>query len=298
MEITNKKDMPQAFVDFLKSKQFGFSENSYSATTIIHSPTEILLARRHDNEIEQDASMMCSTLFGTACHSWLEMFDKTGFAEMKLKTEIKNGKYLSGVCDIYDSVNKKLVDWKTGTVWKYKFKDFRDWKLQALIYTYLLEKENYQVNKVEFWCFMKDWTAKDLRLATLKGDAYPETPIFCYEFQPTDEDRLYIANYIEQWFDELIDLENKADDELPKCSDENTWYTGNKYAVYKLKADGTPYARAEKVFDDEQEAKNFINSASVGKFEIQYRKGEYRKCQDYCNACKWCKHYKEVVNNG
>ena len=100
-------------------------------TTILNPARNVILNRRHYDDIEVDASSCVNQLFGTAIHSLIEKFDKTGMAEMYLKEEIcrdNNGVpyYLTGKCDLYDSVNKELVDWKSANVWKIKFNDFED----------------------------------------------------------------------------------------------------------------------------------------------------------------------------
>ena len=96
-----------------------------------------------------------------------------------------------------------------------------------------------------------------------------------------------IEKFIYERFTELVKLESVSDDELPDCGD--TWYTGDKYAVYKKSGQ----AKADRVLDSESEAQDYINNKLGGIGEIVYREGEHRKCQDYCNCCQFCKYYNE-----
>ena len=282
MKITNKYNLPQALVDLVASSQFKPSENSFSVTTLLLNNREIILTRRHDNEMEQDVSDMVNLVLGTATHSLIEKFDKTGMAEMYLKQEILPGWYLTGKCDLYDEANSTLVDYKTASVWKVQFGDFEDWRMQGLMYAWLLRKQLKYVGTLKFHAILKDWTARDKRL---KGGDYPESQVYTWEYKVTTQDMEEIEKFIYERFTELVKLNSVEDDDLPDCND--TWYTGDKYAVYKKSG----AARADRVLDSESEAQDYINNKHGGIGEIVYREGEHRKCQDYCNCCKFCKYY-------
>ena len=284
MNITNKYNLPQALVDLVSESQFKPKPNSYSVTALLQDDRELLLNKRHDDEIEKDVSEMINLVLGTSVHSLIEKFDKTGFAEMYMKQEIIPGWFLTGKCDLYDEANATLVDYKTATVWKVMFSDFEDWKKQGLIYAWLLRKQYKFVGTLKFHAILKDWTARDKRL---KGADYPECPVYTWEYKITTQDMEDIENFIYKRFVDLVKLSNVSDDDLPDCVD--TWYTGDKWAVYKKSG----AARADRVLDSEQEAKDYVANKLGGVGEIVYREGEHRKCQDYCNCCKFCKYYKE-----
>ena len=286
MKITNKYNLPQALVDLIKNSQFGHTEKCYSATTILNPTRFIILNRRHNDEIEIDASQCINQVLGTATHSLIEKFDKTGFAEIYLKEEIRDGYFLTGKCDLYDEVNFALVDYKTANVWKIKFSDFDDWRRQGLIYAWLLIKKGHYVERIRFHALLKDWTAREKRLADMKGEFYPESQVYTYELKITSADLVEIEKFIRDKFDELIEAEKLSDDDLLDCGKKDTWYTGDKFAVY-----GTNKNKAMRVFDTYEEANDYLNNK--GGVEIVARKGEYRRCQDYCECCKFCKYYKE-----
>lgn len=286
MKITNRYNLPQALVDLVKNSQFGHTEKCYSATTILQPTRYIILNRRHNDEIEIDVSSCINQVLGTATHSLIEKFDKTGFAEIYLKEEIRDGYFLTGKCDLYDEVNFALVDWKTANVWKIKFADFEDWRKQGLIYAWLLIKKGHYVDKIRFHALLKDWTAREKRLADMKGEFYPESQVYTYELKINSSDLVENEEFIRNKFDELIEAEKLSDDDLLDCGKNDTWYTGDKFAVY-----GTNKNKALRVFDTLQEATDYLNNK--GGVEIVARKGEYRRCQDYCECCNFCKYYEE-----
>lgn len=289
MKVTNKYGLPQALVDFIKESRFKHTEKHYSVTTILNPTRNILLNRRHEDEIEIDASSCVIQLLGTATHSLLEKFDKTGNAEIYLKQEIVDGYYLTGKCDLYNEETFSLEDYKTANVWKIKFQDFEDWRMQGLMYAWLLRRQGKHVARLKFHAILKDWTARELRLAKMKNEWYPETPVYTWEHEISEFDMREIEWFIKQKFNEIQIAELLTDDELPDCGKEDTWYTGDKYAVYK----DDKAAKAVRVLDTEQEAKDYIENKMSGKGIIKFRKGEYRRCQDYCECCKFCKYYEE-----
>lgn len=289
MIVTNKYNLPQSIVDLAKTSQFKPTQNHYSVTTILSPTRSVLLSRRYFDEIEVDASETINQILGSATHSLIEKMDKTGYAEIYLKQEIREGYFLTGKCDLYDESNSAIVDWKTGTVWKIKFSDFEDWKKQGLMYAWLAREEGKYVDKIVFHCLLKDWTAREKRLAKLKGDFYPESQIYTWTYNITTQDLIDIEKFIFAKFDELIECEELSDDDLPDCGKLDTWYTGDKYAVYKNEKS----AKATKLCDTEEEANGYIKNKMNGEGIIQYRPGEYRKCQDYCDCCKYCKYHEE-----
>lgn len=281
MRITNKFNLPDALVRLVQDSQYKFKPNSFSVTSLLMDNRELLLNRRHDDEIEHDVSDMVNLVLGTAVHSLIEKFDTTGNAEMFLKQEILPGYFLTGKVDLYSDYT--LIDYKTATVWKVQFNDFEDWKTQGLIYAWLLTKNGKFVKKLCFHAILKDWSPREKRI---KGSDYPESQVYTWEYNVTSADLVEIEKFIYKRFNELIALLEVSDDDLPDCI--NTWYTGDKYAVCK-----TEGSRALRVLDSKQEAQDYLDNKCGGVGIIEYREGEHRKCQDYCNCCKYCKYYIE-----
>lgn len=277
MIITNKYNLPSAFVK-LAQDEHGFTEKHYSVTTLLQPIREIMLKRRFYNEIEEDVADRIWAVFGSAVHKVMEEADETGNAELKLEYEIRDGYYLTGICDLYNEETFTVEDYKTCSVNKVLKNDFDDWKKQGLMYVWLLRKRGKYVSKLRFHALMKDWSARDNRF---KGEKfYPDHPIWTWEFEITETDMQFIESFIYSKFEEIIKYESS--DDLPLCSMEERWNDGDKYAIKKVGA-----KRALKVFDTLTEAQ--LNASGL---KIETRKGEDKKCIDYCRCCKFCDYWR------
>ena len=282
MIITNKFNLPTAFVN-LAQDEHGFKEKEYSVTTLLQPIREIMLKRRFYNEIEEDVADRIWAIFGSAVHKVMEEADKTGFAELHLKEKIKDDYYLTGICDLYNEEAMTVEDYKTCSVFKILNADFDDWKKQGLMYAWLLRKQGKYTSKLRFHALMKDWSSRDYRFRGEKW--YPEHPIWTWEYEITESDMQMIESFIYDKFDEIIKYESA--DELPLCSMEERWNPGDKYALKKPGA-----KRAIKVCDTLAEAQ-----AQAAGLEIETRKGEDKKCIDYCRCCKFCDYWRKNYEN-
>lgn len=286
MKITNNMKLPQPFVDAVDS-DYQYRDKRYSVTTLLKPVREIMLLRRHNNEIECDVSDMLWAIMGTAMHSILENSTEGKHLLKEKPLEIQVGEYvLSGRNDLYNTRSFTVVDYKYTSVWKYILKDFEDFKMQGLMYVYMLQQLGYKAKKAEFILCMKDWQKSKAKY----DKSYPQCQIQKVQFTFTDADMVFIKNWIADKFEQIKQAELLEDDNLPLCSAEDRWNSGSKFAVMK-----NGRKTALRVLDTRQEAENYKNTN--GGDYIEERKGEDKKCQEYCNCCEFCKHYKECVKN-
>lgn len=282
MIITNKYNLPQVLIDSIEENHIPVDKH-YSVTTLLKPIREILLTRRHYNEITQDISDMVWLIFGSAVHKLIEDADKTGFAEYELAQLIMNDYYLTGICDLYDEANFTVIDWKTTSVWKIIHEEFEDWRKQGLMYAWALRKLGHHVARLKFNAMLKDWSPTD---AKFKSD-YPKHPIFVWKHEITESEMQEIESFIYTQFKLIIACEKLPDNELPMCSQEERWNPGDKYAIM------IPGRKtAVKVYNSEEEAKQYNINYCDGLGEIQIRKGEDKKCNDYCICKKFCSYWR------
>jgi hypothetical protein len=284
MKITNKLNLPESFVN-MAQRDYIIADNEYRVTSLLKGIRETILERRHNEEIEQDVSDMIWLLFGTAVHGILE-HQVEGDNEIKEeRLKIPFGAYiLSGQFDLYNAETKTITDYKTASVWKVIFGDFTDWKRQLLIYAYMLKQIGFDVEKGEIIAILKDHSRRDAKIK----DNYPQLPVQKITFNFTDSDFVEIEEFLINRFAEISEAEKLPDNELPLCTPEERFNSGDKYAVMK-KGRKT----AMRVLGSMEEAEKW--QADNGGDFIETRKGEDKKCKDYCAACEFCNYYREQV---
>ena len=266
MIITNRLNLPQPLVDMAESDYMPLSPNTYRVTSLLKGVRETILERRHQDEIEQDVSDMIWLLFGTA-------------------VEVPIGDYvLSGQFDLYNAETRTVTDYKTASVWKVIFGDFKDWRRQTLIYAYMLRKIGFKANNAEIVALLKDHSKKDAKIK----DHYPLFPVEKITFHFTEDDFAECEQWLQDKFAEIATAEKLPDDQLPLCTLEERYNSGDKYAVMKRGR-----KTALRVLDNKDDAEKWM-SDNGGDY-IDTRPGEDKKCKDYCSACQFCNYYCEHV---
>ena len=288
MKITNKLNLPQPFVDAVQS-DYKPKEHQYSVTTVLNPTRQVILQRRYNEEITQDVADMIWMLFGTALHSVLENSkeSESQFKEEYLKQDLGildeslSGYYLSGKADLLDVLKKRMTDYKTTSVFKIQKKDYEDWRKQLLIYSWLFIKIGFEINNAEIIALLKDWSSTKAKV----DRSYPQLQVQRVPFKFTKKDFDEIEEFIINKFKELKENENKNDEDLPLCTPEERWNTGDKYAVKKKKN-----KRADRVYDTLEEAEEHLSKIDPKIYEIEVRKGEDKRCLEYCSCCKFCSY--------
>lgn len=287
MKLTNNLKLPKPFVDAV-TREYEYKDKRYSVTTVIKGTKEILLQRRHDKEIEQDVADMIWLIFGTAIHSVLENGQEGNdeIKESKVHIEMPNGYTLSGQQDLYSESLKRITDYKSGTVWKVIFGDWEDYRKQCLIYAHMFRKIGFDVDNAEIVMLLKDWSATKAKT----DSSYPKHPVHIQHFDFTEQDFKDIEQELIAKFEEIEKMEKLDDDAIPECSPEQRWATPTKYALMK-KGRKT----AVKLYDNEKDAEAAAES-NIDCY-VEVRKGEDKKCTEYCNCCEFCNYWKEHYGN-
>ena len=287
MRITNNANLPKPIEDAAKS-DYTYTPKRYSVTSLLKPTRQLLLTRRHNDEIEQDCADMIWMLFGQAVHKLLEEKGDAAelFKEEKLVVALDNGYTISGILDLYNIDTGEVADYKTCSTWKVIYGDYEDWRKQGLMYAWLLRKNNLPCKKVVFYALMKDWSKPDVR----KKHDYPKQSCVRVEYDVTEESLAEIDRYIQDKMADVIANESVADEALPLCPAEDRWNTGTKYAVMK-KGRKT----AMRVCDSREDA--LVWREENGGDYIEERQGEDKRCKDYCSCCAFCPYYKEHYAN-
>ena len=283
MKVTNKNNLPQALVNAVGLTQHN-KEGCYSATTLLHGVREILLTKRHWEEMEADVSDSIWTIFGTAVHSIMENQKDDTFKEEYFEIPVSDSK-LTGKVDCYDLENEILVDWKTASTWKVIYHDFDDWKKQGLIYAYLLGKNGLKVKHCKFVAMLKDFSKTKAKV----DSSYPQSPVYTYEFDVTEKDLEETEKFVNNKIEQIEYCQGMNDKDLPPCTKEERWATDDKFAVMK-----NGRKSAVRVLDNKEDAEKLMASLGTGHY-VELRKGESKKCKDYCMCKDFCSYYKNNI---
>lgn len=287
MILTNHLNLPEQIVNAVKKDDYN-NNGTYSATTLLKDPKEIILFNRHKDEITEDVSEHVYSLLGTSVHYILEKAEE---GENQFKEERLYYKFgddtISGKFDFYDMEEEMLGDYKVTTVYKYLLGDNEHYRFQLLTYAYLLRKNGFPCKGGRIYQIFRDWQRSKAKF----DKSYPQKPVNVITFRFYDKDFTYIENEIQQRLANIHKYEDFADDEIPICSKENRWATDDKFAVMKKGRKS-----AMRVLNSKKEAEEWMKN-NGGEF-IQERPAESRKCVDYCSCCEFCNFWRENYGQG
>ena len=279
MNVTNRLRLPEAFVKAVSTTRHN-EAGCFSATTLNKGAKEIILTDRHFDEITVDAADSVWAVWGTAVHALLESQPDNNFHEEYFKVPVSNS-FVTGQVDSYDMENGVINDWKTASVWKVQFNDFKDWRAQGLTYAWLLQQSGLEVKKCRFVALLKDHSKTKAKT----DSSYPQSPVFIYEFDVTAADLEETAARILAKVQEIESAYKLDDDAIEPCSAEERWADGEKWAVMK-----NGRKTAIKLFDNSADADAMAGEMGNA-YYVEHRPAISRKCLDYCNCKEFCSFY-------
>jgi hypothetical protein len=286
MKVTNNLHLPEAFVKAVSVERHN-KAGCYSATTLNKGAKEIILSDRHFDEITVDAADSVWAVWGTAVHALLESQPDNNFHEESFKVPVCNS-FVTGQVDSYDMEHATIFDWKTASVWKIQYADFGDWYKQGMTYAWLLKQSGLEVRHCVFIALLKDHSK-----TKAKTDAsYPQSPVFKYEFDITDEE---LAETRDRILNKVLEIESAyklEDDAIEPCSAEERWADGEKWAVMK-----NGRKTAVKLFDNSADADAMAGEMGNSHY-VEHRPAISRKCGEYCNCKDFCNFYKNMRHDG
>lgn len=281
---TNKFDIPEAIYNAIVHDSYD-REGDYSATDLTKPPRMVLLARRHDKEIEIDVSTCLWSLLGKGVHAVLDKDIVNVIQEERLSINV-HGRTITGKADLYHGENKEIRDYKVTSVWSYIYGDKPEWESQLNIYAYLFRDAGFEVERLAVDAILRDW------MASKRGnEGYPPIPFVSIKLPLwfVDTQRNFIDNAV-FW----LKLHEKDDDiDLPLCTSEQRWARPDTFAIMK-----NQNKRSTKNFDNAQDAQAHAEMLrekdSKNKYVVEHRQGDqWVRCREYCNVNEFCNQYKD-----
>jgi hypothetical protein len=289
MKITNKFNIPQTFINILDRPTYSKGKANLSVTQLLNSPKIVALTKKFEDQIEQDASDMVWSIFGSAVHNILEHGkDDNHIVEQRIHKEY-DGWHISGAIDL-QVVNENGIDvkdYKTTTVWAVMNEKI-EWEVQLNIYAGLVEDvKKTPVTSVGIVAIIRDWSRRE----STTREGYPEAPIKEIPI------RLWSKEERDQYISKRIALHSacefaiETDGDLPDCTPDEMWEKQTTYAIKKV-----GNKRAFKVYETEKDALDAI--ADMEKtYEIEVRPGERTRCANFCPVSQYCEQYRDYLNN-
>jgi hypothetical protein len=296
------------------------SLGDYSATTIIDSPRRVALFKRYGESVDYTPESQAASLVGTAVHDKMEellkmanvkhpsyLVERSVAHPVTVSTPDNAGtteggilipkyrtwtKLVAGKFDVLAD-KKHLIDIKTCKTWKLIFDPEKiEWTKQLNIYAWLLRNRGINVETLTVVAFYLDW----IESHKIGNRQYPEEPIMEYEiglWDPMDQEKFVVDRLRKHCM-----AEDMKDDELPKCTMDETWEREPEFAIFK-KAEAKRATKVCKKTDlhgaiEVAQGMKGINKESYIEIRYQTRK----RCEKYCAVNEHCDQYSDYVKSG
>ena len=271
--ITNKHGLPEALVRAVMNDPYT-GGGDISVTKLIDAPQKRALWLQHQDAIEEDVSERIWSLLGQAVHHILERAGTDTLVEQRLFAEVL-GWTLSGQFDRLHLGSRTLSDYKVTTTYKAKGDD--SWTRQLNVLRWLGAQNGLEVDRLEIVAIFRDFRRSEAE----RNADYPAQAVKVIEVPvwPLDETEEYIKTRI------LLHQGAAAGDLGVGCTDEERWYSGDKWAL--LKPGGK---RALKVLD----ARPAVVPDGM---MLEHRPGRYRRCEKYCEVAPFCPQWQATQSS-
>ena len=296
MKITNRYNVPEPLYRAIVEDDYQ-RVGDISMTQVIEAPQMIELVRRHDDQIEVDASELIYPFLGKMAHLVVERaaynVDNV-LSEERLTVDV-GGWTLSGKADLYED-GGRISDWKLTSVWSFVFGIKREWIAQTNGYAHLFRAAGFPVRELEIVALLRDWNKRE---AVDHGGEYPQAA-FVQRQVP-----LWTPREAADLVSERVRMHKRAREDgiWEPCTPEERWARPDSWAVFKgeqkkaaaVFGAGFPRGGGEvdaHVFAEELRTK----AAKKTTARVLHRPGRNIRCELYCHAAPWCeqlKHLKE-----
>jgi len=252
MNITNKHNLPDWYVDTVKKQVAHHQSNAdYSVTELLEPPRIARLKEHYNEQLQEDAMDLTYAVYGSAVHNLFESADENDryITEVRYKSNIKLSENdypisLSGQIDVYDKAEQTLWDIKVGTSFEVmkanSGKEVRPEREQQLnIYAWLLERHDRPVKHIKNLFLVRDYRPMEQKTKAKEGYT----------------DKIYIHEHIlwpkeatESFIHSRIRIHEESKENLPYCTPEEQWRQPDMLAIM------SPYRKTahKRVFSEDE----------------------------------------------
>ena len=294
MKFTNNQNLPQSVVRAAADDRYSRGKADISVTSLIDAPRQHIMGQIcvGDKAPVIDVSTRLWPLLGTAFHSLMDHdYEADVIKEERLFTECE-GWTISGAIDRQIKRGRKhdIEDFKVTSVYTYMGAERGEkegWSDQLNLYAELVEANGKEVKNLYIIALLRDW--RPMEAKTRAG--YPPTPIMRMKIEkkPKAERIAFMKERVElhQTAQASFDLHG----EIVECTDDERWETPAQWALKRKGA-----KRALKLHDTERAIMADMASRPpvAGGYEIEERKGQNRRCEEYCDFAPMCLQWKAI----
>lgn len=285
--ITNVLGLPDAFVQAVANDTYDNGGADISVTSLIDPPRKVALQKRHDGETTEDVSDRIWALVGQIGHGILERANMHDLTEVRLFMDVLGWK-LSGQFD-----NMTLTESEKGeTLSEYKFvsayeakNGLKPERVQQLnIQAALARANGWKIDRLQAILILRDWS----KLKAQHERDYPRRQVCIFPVP------LWEPEKARAFIEERVRLHQAAQaGDLPLCTKEEQWDDGDIYAVIPK-----GNKRSKRNLESREAAETWAEANMSGKpWEIEFRPGTPRRCENYCRVAPFCSQHQEYLKS-
>ncbi|HRR41754.1 MAG TPA: hypothetical protein P5244_11030 [Syntrophales bacterium] len=277
--LTNIHNVPEEIVRVLQPRARKHPNDIY-LTELNNTDLVYYLKKKFADKLQEDVSEMLFALLGSAVHYILDKgAHADALTEERLVIPIMGYNLVMRPDNWRDKV---LSDWKVTRVFAFMFGEKEDWAFQLNGYAWGLAQYGFETERLVINAILRDW---DRRRAKYERD-YPPIPFVSVEYPlwPFEKTEGIIR-------DKLMQFKRVDEGYVPDvCPDEFRWHRPDVWAVKKKGTKRALPGGAKFRTQAEAEAFAAAREGPKMKCEIEFRKGEYSRCRDYCIARSVCQY--------
>lgn len=285
MKYTNEFGLPDVYVRAVTDDRYSKGNSDFSVTGLLKPPRQAALQERYNDEIVVDVSTLNHIARGKGWHRVFEEYtNENEIAEKRFFADFKvNGRnyIISAQIDTLCLKSFALTDFKSTSSYKFKWDkctDTTEWTAQLNMQLELLRRNNLDAKSLQIMAGLHDWSINKSR----EEDDYPKLSVYLVpiEMWPREKTTSFIETRI---------LEHVlAKTSLPECSKDERWADVTKWA---LMVKGRK--KANKLFTEKAACELALDY--VKDSYMEERKGESKRCKNYCNVSKFCNQYQNIL---
>lgn len=226
-KMTNKYNLPQAFVRAIENDPYDKGDSQFSVTELIQPARIRALERQFESLIEEDVSERVFSLLGQSVHHILQRSAREGVDLVETRYFATfDGIKVSGQIDLLSNVGQEdasLTDWKVTRAYPFTTKGGKgqkpDWAQQMNMQLELIRQNGLDAKHLFIVGILRDWAAKHLNPAFKMHymPGYPEAEVSVVRIPIMEREK------IRDFILKRIEAHQKADQQLPLCTVEETW---------------------------------------------------------------------------